>query len=617
MRRIRIAVTVLAIPVCASAENYVPLDTSHFSEGMITYLKRDTTTKKYIKTVNGVECIDVDGPTAFNLTYHVNDTKGLRLFKNLTTINANGIANYCKHFDARGLTKLTTLTFVTNAGPGNSTAGSNDKVKLSTILVDSTNITSLGLPQNINLRHVSCSHCPNLQTVYLQECDLMGLDLSDSPNLTNVIVYGNPRLSVLRLPQSAPKLTQIHACHTNLQELIVPEDMANGLAGDRIISLNFDYTQVKKAVMPVYDAARGLKKPYVKSYLYGDGALLSLNSSQFDQASNGSWSSGTRSNTTRVGHVNSFTIFDNDEKLVNDRNMTTSATGFTPGAGTFDGHVFTFAEGKTSVTYTVSSTTQRNLKTTSIKCTVNRTLEAPDIYLEFDDNNVTLDKLYAKYMGEGVVESFDADGKPKYRRIPLNYQGNNVYTLTPKCLMGNFHFVVVGSDGKEEILGANDADLSELLPEWENGHAFLDCRSTARQRVAGNGTESRFSVHLEQPALRNQKTHNRTKQNYDKHNPHEFTTHANEPAGLAGRLDNPTLTLTYIKDDPANSLVVSAPGGTTAVDDIIVDNLPGFGTDNTDSPVIYYDMQGRRVDNPSYGLYVRRQGTRAEKVIIR
>ena len=50
---------------------------------------------------------------------------------------------------------------------------------------------------------------------------------------------------------------------------------------------------------------------------------------------------------------------------------------------------------------------------------------------------------------------------------------------------------------------------------------------------------------------------------------------------------------------------------TVGVSDIAAD-----GSD-ADAPVEYYNLSGVRVDNPSPGLYIRRQGTRTQKVIIR
>ena len=39
--------------------------------------------------------------------------------------------------------------------------------------------------------------------------------------------------------------------------------------------------------------------------------------------------------------------------------------------------------------------------------------------------------------------------------------------------------------------------------------------------------------------------------------------------------------------------------------------------DNADAPVEYFTLQGIRVAEPSNGIYLRRQGSKTEKVIIR
>lgn len=49
-------------------------------------------------------------------------------------------------------------------------------------------------------------------------------------------------------------------------------------------------------------------------------------------------------------------------------------------------------------------------------------------------------------------------------------------------------------------------------------------------------------------------------------------------------------------------------------------NLSGVDTvttDNGDSAVEYYNLQGIRVDNPSAGIYIRRHGNTVTKVVIR
>ena len=50
-------------------------------------------------------------------------------------------------------------------------------------------------------------------------------------------------------------------------------------------------------------------------------------------------------------------------------------------------------------------------------------------------------------------------------------------------------------------------------------------------------------------------------------------------------------------------------GGFTGVSDITVDDA--------NAPVLYYNLQGVRVDNPQNGLYIRVQGKKATKVAIR
>lgn len=49
----------------------------------------------------------------------------------------------------------------------------------------------------------------------------------------------------------------------------------------------------------------------------------------------------------------------------------------------------------------------------------------------------------------------------------------------------------------------------------------------------------------------------------------------------------------------------------SAVNTVTVDE------DTTDAPVEYYDLQGRRVVNPTAGLYIRRQGTKVQKIYVR
>lgn len=60
----------------------------------------------------------------------------------------------------------------------------------------------------------------------------------------------------------------------------------------------------------------------------------------------------------------------------------------------------------------------------------------------------------------------------------------------------------------------------------------------------------------------------------------------------------------------STGVAVLAVEGTMGVDDIIADEA------DADAIPVYYNLQGQRVANPSGGVFIRRTGTRAEKVIL-
>lgn len=49
----------------------------------------------------------------------------------------------------------------------------------------------------------------------------------------------------------------------------------------------------------------------------------------------------------------------------------------------------------------------------------------------------------------------------------------------------------------------------------------------------------------------------------------------------------------------------------------IISGIENVNIDLTNAPVIYYNLQGQRVEADRPGLYIRQQGSRAEKVVIR
>lgn len=45
--------------------------------------------------------------------------------------------------------------------------------------------------------------------------------------------------------------------------------------------------------------------------------------------------------------------------------------------------------------------------------------------------------------------------------------------------------------------------------------------------------------------------------------------------------------------------------------------IGAIATDNENAPVEYFDLRGRRIDNPAGGFFIRRQGNNVEKIVIR
>ena len=99
----------------------------------------------------------------------------------------------------------------------------------------------------------------------------------------------------------------------------------------------------------------------------------------------------------------------------------------------------------------------------------------------------------------------------------------------------------------------------------------------------------------------------------------EYTTYAHNITNLPELFEIPDGKQLHViarAVDPNNetnseeaSILISKQGTTTGVDDIL--------SDDANAPVEYYNLQGVRVANPESGLYIRVQGKKATKVLVK
>lgn len=604
----------MALP--CKAEKYVPLDLEHFSQEMLDYLPKYPLIKKYFKTFTRedgttYQAVDVEAVTSMTAQLPL-DSRGVNQFVNVSELTFSSRA---KFIDIRGMKKISRLTNV-NFKKGSVSAGANDNIAYwETVLADSTALITFDLPQCINLRFLSLTGCSELTEVNVPGCDIMGLDLSSSSKLKKVNVQDNPNLSVLRLPKVAKDLTQLHLCHTNLQELVLPDDWGHVVNPwnqdvNARLTLNVDNTHLRS--INLFDL-------HPKTYF----EVIKLNNTKLTAVELGhimdfGSSSDTKlTNNVYVGHVDSYKIVDPVAHATAGGNNQLSSISVTSG-GTFDKEtgVFTFDEGVTEATYTYRGITTKP-KVIDMNVTLTRSLKAPDLYLEFDEDNPTLDECYERYMGSELLSHVDENGKNVYNRIKFKYDGDNHYSLPLDHLVGNFHFVLSDEDG-ESVVGAHIADLTSHYAHWKTGRILASPNVKTEGESRASSEPRKYSLHREQPAG-TKKLHTRTKNTkYQKSDPYTFTTHADEFQNNVGRLDDVVINVHYIKNDPTSYVQFASNEDVSSIESIEKD---GVSTEVSDpgAPVEYYTLQGIRVGGDTLvpGIYIRRQGAKAKKVMVR
>lgn len=520
----------------------------------------------------------------------IKDLTGIRYFTSLTSTDLSYLVSTggIKYVDLRGLTKLTSLTLGSSIGGFNSTITSPASPSfnktafsthvLETLLLDETAIVRLAVNNLRNLRNVSLKNCSRLSQIIAPYNNIMGLDLTGCTSLTYVNVQYNPSLSFIRFDNAAKGLTQLHACDCDIKEVLLPESIAKmttiNLDGNPNLSY-IDLTPLKTSTSAVSQlkfqkcglASLPLNKYSISNLTFGD-------------------------QNYHAGAVESFNIHQPDELGTNEQVTILKGGKYDKATG-----VFTFDEGVYTASYTFQAYT-KSYKTAKFNVNVTREPKPLELYIEYSPNNPIRDQYFGT-----AVQTFADEPTSNYERMPLTYLGDNEY-LYEGYLMGNFKIVQVNEDGSEAYLGSNASQVTSMYSDWDDAHV----------QVKYTTEGSSYALHKSQDVKILDVDSSTKKFTWGTAVPaHDFTTHIDEGADEGRQIPDAKLIVKYINGDPAGKLTLIG-GTTTGRDDVMQDKVEE--PVDTNAPVEYYDLQGRKVSNPSHGIFIRRQGTAVTKIAL-
>lgn len=611
---------ILTLPFTANAADPVALTTKNFpDQAFINYLT--TNFKSNITTGDdGVQYIQADAITNLgDLTSDITDITGVKNFTNLTSINISLAAeNGLTFADFRGISPLKTVIFgnYPNGGStptskyattGISSVSTNLSYvlttyyydvtpnNLKTLLLDGTSITGVYACNLSNLTNLSVKNCPSLKDLYLAGSNVMGLDFTGSTAIQKVIAAGALHLAQLNPDPESKNFYYYNCSYSNLVEVTFPTqytgtDVSGSPNGHTLNFQNSTYLRKLNYSKPSFGSS---SSPTVQFLLYscalpavGISGLTNSSAYSFSQNFNAGYICETNASGQPI-----IQIYDTGNTCYSSASITKyNTTSGSPTNCTIAGGVLTFTNTNISTSPQYSFSTGISGKAVRLNVTVNREANPLNLYLEYTDYN----PFRNSYLNIQNSE-----------RIPFTLveNKNNTYSYTGDIL-GNFRIIQVNSDGSEVVLGANSAQVSNQTSSQETGFVLIELGKA-------------YNLTKEQPALTNVQlgASNARKGNLSAITPYAFTTNPDEENGFGTLLNNATITVEYINGLPAGTLSVSG-GTTTGVDDINVDNVSA-DNDEADAPIVYYDLQGRRVVNPSNGLFIKVQGSKSQKVYLK
>ena len=566
---------IMALP-CKAVQ--IPLDEEHFP---------DENVRAWLSSLSGAVTngmVETDKVTSLPGTAYALKIVDFSCAKYFTKLDGTLSFSYStwtklEKVDISGLTKVTAIDngltkTIDNYG------GTNYKMlSMKSIIADGcTGLTSVKFGVCPNVEYASFQGCTALSTFYLYgkklgsydafNKKLTALDLSASNQLSDVCVAGNKEMKTLKLSDNLPYLTKLNCSDCKIRTLNLkglPESMNY---------LNVQYNRLRHI-----DVSANKK---FTIFYYNGNALTDLDVSHLTQWSN---SPNTNNQTVYCGkNTTEFVLIENLPKNHDYDKSLSGATFREEDNGKGGTRVIcTFNNNVTKATYTYQPYLTnfwprqgQAYEKAQLKVTL----------LRKDDPDIEERELWmVPAECEQSLTSLD-------KEFQLIYMGNGLYEYGSESkFMGNFRI-------EERAMGAATARSAATLHDF-GGHldedtntadTYMCLRNLGRTYQLVENSQLHFTTHPDQ-----------TKVNSD------LTDKV-----LA--VNKPKLTVDYRPEDEVRTISLAStaePGKeTTGVENV--------AAETTDGPVEYFDLNGLRINaaDMAPGIYIRRQGSKVDKVIL-
>lgn len=571
MKTFMASLLTLACSFGLSAENWVSLDSfnADFSAFLVKYNSTALNAAK--------DQIDADKVTTLNFSLgdgpKLTDVTGIKLFSNLKTIT---MAPKCliETLDVSGLQNLTsikhgtTCSANTNANPTTTTLNKFAGSIKAIIANDCPALKQLQVPFYQTLETLQISGATQMTQFEVAYTGIRRLDLSDITIGTSsgyaLYVRKCPNLEYFNVGYQ-PCISNFTCSDSGVRELDLSGIVGTGMNATTQ-SINVNSNKLKYLKLP--------NNQKISSFVFSGNqltymdALNNTNGINFGYVTTISTASGNYSNshTRYVGkNTTRVKVFDSSVHV-----YPNSYSAVKGGSIVKDGDDYYFEFSGTadgSYTYTFGYNSAYATMKVTLKRQDDPTPYYPEANLWLVDAGA--EGPYAMY--HNVTD------------MPLTYEGAGIYTChVDGQFMGNFRIEERSTVSRSEYAVNDFGGFIEQDKNPADNYVWVESNTDYKMV---KDSEKHFSTHLVQ-------------------NPGE-----GEETKLVA-YNNPTIKVTYRPEEDVRTLSISSP---------TVTGVESVGEDSAEGEVEYYNLQGVKVsgDNMAPGLYIRRQGAKAEKILVK